>query len=1643
MVGIGTLLAALAMYIGCSFQSNTTIQQNRFSDDKIVRLNNTFYEEKRFFFTPKIKETKFLHAYKEAIGEMKQCQIDTKLLRYFYGESGIGKTTMLHEVLKDSKPFPYTLLRLESGNSWKEVGVKLNITSINEHATEELVFRTLTEYFNYLNSDDCPLIIIDGANRNPKITNTFIAFWRDISHVRPFALLMISSDGFYPSISRGGGRVIGTELSPSETFVREYLEAKGIVDPSLVSEIMEITGNKIVYLSSIRSPRELNILEQTVYENFEENLMELKRFDMAFQYFKNLVKVLLENPQQSMAALDVVPDKEAAKIFKSNLLRSILVSMKRDSVESADATCYDTVSINSFDSNSVSDLRCSPSTYALSNRRGGYIQGSFNYVPKGKVILGSKFTINLKYMFSSCDTKIKHNSSLIINDQYVMDIPFDGSQCNCLQKEFSLSPTISSYLMLNPTNTLKITSSISTSTEIYISDVKIKFCYISQSTTIANLKLENSLQTISILTPESYKQIKTEPFKDILSSKTSNLTSVPYVITNSAVDIVENITLTVSLTGSFAISNYLIVDVQLQKIGPNGGNIIISPSISKSSSLYSKNLILSRVNLQNSEKLIASLVIESIKEDSITSGVNLELAVSATNPDTVELSDNTKIGLPFQLFLSKAYLSENEKSAGPIYNAGPISDLAYMDFQPLVTSPFNPACWLQLNMIINGNIPAFIGNIHIWSSKSKTQFTKFFQYSHFIGSTLFMAIPSDQLDCNPATSTKLYMRVETNLPFSYRMYISRKVYSSVSSLSKSVSNIFTPKLEKGEGFAVSVDNLYDPTQDGFEKVPLNFQLPPLNIGSSRRFNAFLTKRSSNPTIFRSVDAIAVPINPFPNAILDTQNLLYYFENDCIDCTLNLYVQLPDSIKNPPSLLPNSNIDETQLRNDYGIYWKYVDVSSVSTASKYAVATITVNNVAYQSKKNIKLLATQNRIDSTYSSSLRTIETTTDYIQTTDCSSSNLGNYRSSISVPTISGGIWKFGFFIDPIVMLNSVSFSISQYSSVRSISSNALTNVEALRVPEFVYSFSFDCSSCKQTWGKTNMLSFTMLADTLQLENRYYEIFLKIGDIPTPTSHDIKSGYISTKMASDTIQIFKPRYIFSLAGTAVVNNNGETSFISSNRLDDIGTNVHVLIKEVPGTLFSTETSCLAKNQSSSFSYQYETATTVNSESSTTVLNDYSFFSIDATKMIFNDTNIGKNLTVEISTSSFIGLNPVLIHPVTGKRVTMKRTLLKYRFSGNSYQFQKYAGSFSITRDVVNQVKGAALTMVLLPDRSDKTYYSSISSLSVTTFVQQDFDSVSYFNPLIDDRYLSCVQVIQNGYSNLTLNDVPYLASSKTYEYISSSAIILAKINCPKSEIIIVNDHVKDANDIGVVGICLGLILLYMGLAQITAPFCKRLVKRIRNSSSPKNSRKNNYKASTTATTNATIAVPKTSNTTSNNNSTSSRPVISSTNTTSSTVATTTANTTSTNQSNAQTEFQRREEELVRNLPVQLEPQAQPYINEIELPNIPIPNFKQPSVPSQPIGDYRPYNPNDMILENITPQIQPPNYDSPSTNSQVFIYDSSIAPAAQSNFTSYNPTANADDYVAFYQRSDNLPANNNNNNNNGNIGINFDNPNNV
>src|SRR3989338_9019205 len=140
VVAVGTILAAVSVYISAFLSKTTSVQVMKSDVDKITPLNNTFYNVKNSIYPPKTINQDYLNTFTSILKSMQPCNIHSSQLLYLiYGESGIGKTTMLKQALRSLEPFPYVVLNLERGNTWKYIGIKLNITTNNEIFTETFI----------------------------------------------------------------------------------------------------------------------------------------------------------------------------------------------------------------------------------------------------------------------------------------------------------------------------------------------------------------------------------------------------------------------------------------------------------------------------------------------------------------------------------------------------------------------------------------------------------------------------------------------------------------------------------------------------------------------------------------------------------------------------------------------------------------------------------------------------------------------------------------------------------------------------------------------------------------------------------------------------------------------------------------------------------------------------------------------------------------------------------------------------------------------------------------------------------------------------------------------------------------------------------------------------------------------------------------------------------------------------------------------------------------------------------------------------------------------------------------------------------------------------------------------------------------
>ncbi|KAG2377543.1 hypothetical protein C9374_009059 [Naegleria lovaniensis] len=306
-------------------------------------LNRTFISSKiEMNFAPELNsiQEEMFHEFNSTLYKLHHCSLRSKVL--FYGESGIGKTTVMRAALQRFHPNPFIYIDLEAELSWKYLAQSLGISPWNEkHSLKDLIYNTIVSYTtrykeNLINN--CPVLILDSANRKPNITNQIIQFLRN-EPTSTIALVVLSSYRNYHMINNAGRRVKQIELlEASKSFGVSFLRGKEIPE-HLIEGILERTGQKPLYL---QTAVELYKDRQT---NTEEFLQMLKHeiFNIIYDFFVRLslpyqhaiydLANLLINSPNTMLEEDIwlsfletshpslTSNKHITLLFNANLIR--------------------------------------------------------------------------------------------------------------------------------------------------------------------------------------------------------------------------------------------------------------------------------------------------------------------------------------------------------------------------------------------------------------------------------------------------------------------------------------------------------------------------------------------------------------------------------------------------------------------------------------------------------------------------------------------------------------------------------------------------------------------------------------------------------------------------------------------------------------------------------------------------------------------------------------------------------------------------------------------------------------------------------------------------------------------------------------------------------------------------------------------------------------------------------------------------------------------------------------------------------------------------------------------------------------------------------------------------------------------------
>ncbi|EFC49867.1 predicted protein [Naegleria gruberi] len=292
--------------------------------DRISMLNSSFYTGKIQNEDFVIKN-EFYDIFTNTLIQMKNCQLR---MRGFYGESGIGKTTMLKESLKTLKPYPYFLISLTKTTTIQELAERMNIF-VKGIARWSDIQITMNQYTGLLKQTEqiCPIIVIDNANRNTEITENFVNMIREYTS-REVGLLIVASDGYFDGLDTAGGRLWTSEFSePSNDFGVKYLnKLNNITDEQIISRVLDITGTKPVYLEYVRhcinTGSDVNYrCLQKIIDGLVLHEIELLPVEIQIE-IRKLAFQLLRKPISTNISLPYsMPEETQKKIYRSNILR--------------------------------------------------------------------------------------------------------------------------------------------------------------------------------------------------------------------------------------------------------------------------------------------------------------------------------------------------------------------------------------------------------------------------------------------------------------------------------------------------------------------------------------------------------------------------------------------------------------------------------------------------------------------------------------------------------------------------------------------------------------------------------------------------------------------------------------------------------------------------------------------------------------------------------------------------------------------------------------------------------------------------------------------------------------------------------------------------------------------------------------------------------------------------------------------------------------------------------------------------------------------------------------------------------------------------------------------------------------------------
>ncbi|KAG2381553.1 hypothetical protein C9374_005937 [Naegleria lovaniensis] len=977
---------------------------------------------------------------------------------------------------------------------------------------------------------------------------------------------------------------------------------------------------------------------------------------------------------------------------------------------------------------------------------------------EGKLLLSSgdySFTIYEDYFASSCPNGVSTlNNTVKINGQTVMNLK---TSCQCFPNYVQTlqQVPIVSYVMLNSTgNTFTIDlNPFNAGVDQRMQKISVNFYKMALSDTIIDLTLGNVPNRFDLLSPASYVQVQSEPFTSTALTNMSTSFSSFVTVNNNAIDIAENVTLNIS--SSSTLTNRLFFDVtSIKKLNVTTGVAnTIFPQLFYSNTSTQVSYQLVGVKLASDEQLQIFYTVQTIYEP--TSNTKFYLTFSVDGAQSPQVYDASTSGNSISTTLN-VYKTSKMESFFDQNNIGysvfaTVSDLAYFKHVPPVGA-VDSKCWVQLNIFSE----SFNGLIHIFSSKTSKQYSIPISTSDFIATvsnTAFIVLPSDMIDC-VSSPTDIYVRLETDFVTqkSFSVNIFKKTFLYINDETSSFSqfvNATSPNLQN-EAYGAFVNSIGS-RDNVLQSVYLNFT--QFQSGTEVAFiQQYNNGISSGPLLQSNTKKIPLPVKTF----LMPGTIIYVYPS-CKTCVANLTISLPTEYSIPFRLNSDAGSSSRttlpyQFKNDYGIYWTYVNVSLIAFKGNATIVVDVVITNLIKVPSKLTLLATQGTIPllTTSGSNINapnnaryfvtTVGNSQLYNSTSDCTQSRSATYATiSLSVPA-TAGIWKFGLFIDPTVTKVGTQFAWSAKSSDFNTVIGGVGSLSTQRLyvnpVEIVSSLSFSCSLYTCYSNKPAQLLLKFDASTLALASRAFEIYVKMGSVPTLSNYDFKSPPMSTY--NNLTSTFMVRYLFTNVGTFIVNDAlGSYSLLTRERLDLKASTIAFVwirpIYEMPPFASNSICSQSAGSTRATYLYWYDDATNAQADSSSTL--DF------ANPILLNVTgnlttgNTGKTMMIEFSVpgsySSYTeNYNPVvMVIDPNGQTAlySMRKSVITYTLSKTIYSSIRYFSTFSITSNLVENPLNTSV--MILPLNGSYSLSSTFSS-NVLAYIDKPAFNIVYYYPI-------------------------------------------------------------------------------------------------------------------------------------------------------------------------------------------------------------------------------------------------------------------------------------------------------------------------